>query len=84
MTEVSQLAQSAGLAALTNIIINLGCIYICWLFVQNLKIESIMKKPTAGQVRLLQILITIISGHLLATFMIDYWQWSEQLKGLGE
>ncbi|BBH23872.1 hypothetical protein Back11_52170 [Paenibacillus baekrokdamisoli] len=77
-------ATTAGQHALVSIIIELLCITLAWYVLQELKLDLFMRRARSLQARLLQVMLAVVLGHLFAGFVIDYWEWSNLLRGLVE
>jgi uncharacterized integral membrane protein (TIGR02327 family) len=71
-----------GIDALINIIISLFSIILCWRVLLTVRIEEIMRIKKKVQARALMVLLSIVLGHQLARFIIDYLFWSRMLSGL--
>ncbi|MFC4811994.1 DUF1146 family protein [Paenibacillus sp. GCM10023250] len=81
---MEQVAATAGMHALLSIVIELFSIALAWIVLQELKWDTILKRPRGGQARLLQIVLSIVLGHGFASFVLAYWNWSGLLKGIVE
>ncbi len=71
-----------GVVALINIIVSLCSIVFCWSIISNLRLEQWIKTLKASQVRVLTLILSIVLGHQLATFFIDYLSWSRLIGNL--
>jgi uncharacterized integral membrane protein (TIGR02327 family) len=71
-----------GVVALINIILSLCSIVFCWSIISNLRLEQWMKSLKASQSRILILILSIVLGHQLATFFIDYLGWSRLIGNL--
>ncbi|QHW32562.1 DUF1146 domain-containing protein [Paenibacillus rhizovicinus] len=81
---MDQVASSAGMHALMSIVIELFSIALAWIVIQEIKWDAIMKRPRGPQVRLVQIVLSIVLGHGFASFVLAYWNWSGLLRGIVE
>jgi len=81
---MDHVVATAGLHALVSIVIELMCITLAWYVIQDVKLDLFMRRPRSIRARLLQVMIAVIFGHLFAGFVIDYWQWSNLLRGIVE
>ncbi|AZN38560.1 DUF1146 family protein [Paenibacillus albus] len=81
---MDQLAANAGIHAMISILVELFSIALAWIVIQELKLDAILKRPRSTQARVLQIMLAIVIGHAFAGFILDYWGWSGQLKGIVE
>lgn len=68
-------ATTFGLNALLNICLSLACIAFSLRVLINLRIEKWLRVKKPAQARMLLILLSIVLGHQLATFFIDYLGW---------
>lgn len=82
--DLNQIAQTAGQQALLSIVVELLAIVAAWMVLQEVKLEQLLRRPRSIQARILQIMLAVIIGHLLAGFLLDYWKWSGLLRGLVE
>ncbi|MBA4495974.1 DUF1146 family protein [Paenactinomyces guangxiensis] len=71
-----------GLNALINICLSLVCIVVCWWVLMGIRIEMVMRVKRTAQAKALMIILSIILGHQLATFLIDYLSWSRSISQL--
>ncbi len=71
-----------GLTGLLNIMITVICIWVAWWAMQGFRFDIFMRNPTGRRAKVLMIMISIIMGYLVASFIIDYLQWSLVLKQL--
>ncbi|WP_246333877.1 DUF1146 family protein [Thermoactinomyces mirandus] len=78
MNGTTQLA----LTGLVNILISIVCIVIVWWILLGMRIEFLFKSNRVVQARALMILLSIVLGHQLATFFIDYLGWSQLMTQL--
>lgn len=70
--------------ALLSIVVELFSIALGWIVLQEVKWDSIVKHPRGSQVRLLQIVLSIVIGHAFASFVLNYLNWATLLKGIVE
>lgn len=82
--DLNQIAQTAGQQALLSIIVELLSIVAAWVVLQEVKLEALFRRPRSIHVRILQVMLAIVIGHLLADFLLSYWSWSGMLRGLVE
>lgn len=78
MNGMTQLA----LTGLINIFISIVCIAIVWWILLGMRIELLFKSNQVVQARALMILLSIVLGHQLASFFIDYLSWSRLITQL--
>lgn len=71
-----------GMSALINIVISLISIIICWRVLLNIHIEAILKIKKSTHVKAIIVLLSIVLGHNLASFLIDYFNWSSMIGHL--
>ncbi|MGA8944160.1 MAG: DUF1146 family protein [Thermoactinomyces sp.] len=75
-------ATQLALSGLINIIISVVCIVIVWWILLGMRIELLFKSNQVVQARALMILLSIVLGHQLASFFIDYLSWSSLISQL--
>ncbi|MCD1260878.1 DUF1146 domain-containing protein [Paenibacillus athensensis] len=72
MTDLNLLGPSASLMAIANIAIYLLCIALAWWSLQEFRFDVLLKRPKSAPAKMLQILLSIALGHLVASFFIQY------------
>ncbi|MDR6225532.1 DUF1146 family protein [Desmospora profundinema] len=73
-------ATGFAVSALVNIMISLICIAISWWVLLNVRLDLFLRDPRHVQAKALQVLLAIVLGHGLATFIIDYSGWSRTIS----
>ncbi|QOT01379.1 DUF1146 domain-containing protein [Brevibacterium sp. JNUCC-42] len=73
---------SNGLYSLMMIIISVICIGISWWAIQAFRFDLFVKRADSAQTKLLQILLSIVIGHGVARFFMDYLGYSLLLNQL--
>ena len=81
---VDQIAAATGMMGLVHIIVELLSILAAWVVVQDVRFDLFMRQPKGIKARILQVMIAVTVGHLFASFLFSYWQWSSALKFLVE
>ncbi|MCS1352266.1 DUF1146 family protein [Mechercharimyces sp. CAU 1602] len=71
-----------GTSALINITISLISIAFCWWVISNMRLDRIISKVESPHIKLFTIILSVVLGHGLATFLIDYLSWSRMIKYL--
>jgi uncharacterized integral membrane protein (TIGR02327 family) len=71
-----------GISSLVNILISLSCIVLCWWVITGIRLEEAVKKGRTAQARMLAVILSIVLGHGLASFLIDYMSWSRWMGAL--
>ncbi|RAL24590.1 DUF1146 family protein [Thermoflavimicrobium daqui] len=71
-----------GVTALINIILSLSCIVFCWSILSNITIGKWIQAKKPFQMRILMLILSIVLGHQLATFFIDYLDWTRLISQL--
>lgn len=79
---IDNVARTAAVTGIFNILITIFCIWAAWWVLQNFRFDVFMRNPKGAQAKLLLIMLSIIIGHLVSSFIIDYLQWSLLLKWL--
>ncbi len=75
-------ATQLALSGLINIFISIVCIVIVWWILLGMRIELLFKSNRVVQARALMVLLSIVLGHQLASFFIDYLSWSRLITQL--
>ncbi|MFC4077379.1 DUF1146 family protein [Salinithrix halophila] len=75
-------ATSFAATALVNILISLASIAISWWVLQNLRLDVFLRDPKGVRAKAFYVILSIVLGHGLATFIIDYTDWSRMLGHL--
>lgn len=75
-------AVSLGLTALINVVLTLVCIGFSWWVLMNVRLDAFMREPKGPQAKALMIVLSIVLGHGLATFVSDYLGWSRLISQL--
>lgn len=75
-------AALLGAQALINICISLISIVFCWWILTGIRIEAMIKTKRNTHAKALMIVLSIVLGHNLASFLIDYLGWSRMLSHL--
>ncbi|MBD3920783.1 DUF1146 domain-containing protein [Paenibacillus sp. PR3] len=73
-----------GMNGLFSIVVVLLCIILCWVVLQELKLESLMRYPKGPKARLLLVVLAVVLGHSLASFILDYYSWTRMLTAFVE
>jgi uncharacterized integral membrane protein (TIGR02327 family) len=76
------LYQVAGWNGLFSIFVTLGCVVVAWIVLQEIKWDKITRDPRGPRARVLQLLISVGLGHIVARFVLDYWSWVGTLRWL--
>jgi uncharacterized integral membrane protein (TIGR02327 family) len=69
-----------GVTALINMFLSIIFIYVSWWALQVFKFDLFIRDVNGPQAKLLQIFLAVVIGHGVATFFIDYLQWTSFLK----
>lgn len=75
-------SAQVGVSGLTAILISLVCIALSWWAMQNLKLDLIIRHPKGPQGKLLQLLLSVVLGHFVASFIMDYLGYTQMLRYL--
>jgi uncharacterized integral membrane protein (TIGR02327 family) len=79
MTDMSALSGT-GYLALLYILIYLLFIALAWWALQEFRFDLLLKRPRSAPAKMLQILLSIAIGYLVAGFFIQYLNLSVGLK----
>ncbi|MCR8660471.1 DUF1146 domain-containing protein [Paenibacillus endoradicis] len=66
-----------GLFSITLIILS---IIFVWILMSEVRWDKILKKHTSIKSRMLQVVIAIVIGYLLGSFILQYWGYSTMLQ----
>ncbi len=69
-----------GYSGVMYIAVNLICIALSWWALQSIRIDVLLYKPSGAQAKALLIILSIVMGHALAGFFIQYLGWTSLLK----
>jgi uncharacterized membrane protein YwzB len=67
---------SLGVSSLVNIILSLACITFTWWVLLQVRIEAILKIKEPLFAFIVMMILSIVIGHQLALFFINYLDWS--------
>lgn len=70
---------SIGITALVSMFSHVLFIYIAWVSLQALHVESFIRKHKVIEARLFFILVAIALGSLVSHFVLDILRWSQDL-----
>jgi len=73
-------SNSVGTSGVVSMIVSLLCVVLSWWALQNLKLDLFIRYPKSPQGRLLHLLLAIVLGHFVAGFILDYLNWSGQIR----
>ncbi|MBH5320582.1 DUF1146 domain-containing protein [Paenibacillus sp. GSMTC-2017] len=73
-----------GLTGLFSIIVQLISIFLVWILLKEVKWEAIFRFPRSLKARMFQVLLAVAIGHLLAQFVLQYWDYSTMLRSFVE
>ncbi|MFD0695516.1 DUF1146 family protein [Paenibacillus sp. GCM10027628] len=68
----SEAAKYASLMNVVDIAVYILCIGLAWWALQSFRFDVLLKRPKGAQAIMLQILLSIALGHLVASFFIQY------------
>jgi uncharacterized integral membrane protein (TIGR02327 family) len=59
--------------------LTIGCIVLCWWALQAFKFDLFIRQVNGAQSKLLQLIVSVVLGHGLAQFFIQYIEWTNLL-----
>lgn len=65
---------------LFSIFVTLGCIVLAWRLLQEVRWDRILRQPHSTGAKLLQLAASVVLGHMIARFILDYWYWTASVK----
>lgn len=72
MADGSALSSFASFSSILNILVYLVCIAASWWALQEFRFDVLLKRPRSAQAIMLQILLSIALGQLVASFFMQY------------
>ncbi|RXZ83444.1 DUF1146 domain-containing protein [Paenibacillaceae bacterium] len=84
MASMQSITNAAGMSGLLSIVVTLLSITFAWYIIQEIKMDSFVKRPKSPQARMLQLLLSVVLGHGFARFILDYMDWTRMLRWLVE
>ncbi|GAA0367364.1 DUF1146 family protein [Bacillus horti] len=67
-------------AAMFNMVVSLVFIAISWWALQVFKFDLFIRNVNSVQAKLLQLLLSVFIGHGVASFFIEYLNWTTMLR----
>lgn len=80
MDDTASMLQMTGLSGLVGIIVTLACIGFAWWALQVVKFDLFLRNPKGPQAKLLHVFLSVILGHWVSQFVLQYWEWTQTLK----
>lgn len=80
MNPVESVPVSVGVNGLTAILVSLACVALSWWALQNLKLDLFIRHPKGPQGKLLQVLLAVVLGRFVASFVLEYWGYTQMLR----
>ncbi|WP_334072190.1 MULTISPECIES: DUF1146 family protein [Paenibacillus] len=80
MNPVESVPVSVGVNGLTAILVSLACVALSWWALQNLKLDLFIRQPKGPQGKLLQLLLAVVLGRFVASFVLEYWGYTQMLR----
>ncbi|WP_166243562.1 DUF1146 family protein [Paenibacillus turpanensis] len=78
---MDDLSQSfLGYSGIVYIVLNLICIAAAWWALQAVRVDVLLFRPNGARAKALLIMVSIVLGHGLAGFLIQYMGWTSLLK----
>ncbi|MGG1552519.1 DUF1146 family protein [Paenibacillus ferrarius] len=68
----NEAAKYASLMNTVDIVVYIACIGLAWWALQAFRFDVLLKQPKGAKAIMLQILLAIGLGHLVASFFIQY------------
>lgn len=82
MDVAEKMAYSMGMTGLLSILVALVCIAVSWWALQQFRFDLFLKQPKSPAGKMLQVLLSIALGYQVARFVLEYFNWSQLLKGM--
>ncbi|WP_416147744.1 DUF1146 family protein [Salipaludibacillus sp. HK11] len=74
--------ESLGQESLFNILISLMVLIVVWWSVQSIKFDLFVRDPDGVKAKSLMIIITIALSHMVTSFLLNYLNWSTNIRFL--
>jgi len=72
--------MTTGVEGLFSIMLIILSIIFVWILMSEVRWDKILKKHTSIKSRMLQVVIAIVIGYLLGSFILQYWGYSTMLQ----
>jgi len=82
MVSLTNFNPSVAASSMVYIVIVIVCIALSWWGLRQFRFDLFLHRPKSPASVLLQIFIAIVLGSEVARFFIDYFNWSQLLKGM--
>lgn len=76
--------MSEGVQGLFSIVVVLLSILFIWMLLSEVKWDALLKNPVSPKARMLQIVIAVVLGYWLGSFILQYWGFSTMLQDFVE
>lgn len=76
----NDMIQSASMTGITHMLITVLAIALAGWALQAVRFDVLLKDPKGGKAKMLQILLAIVIGYMLASFILDYLSWSSIIR----
>ncbi|MFX3617558.1 MAG: DUF1146 family protein [Sporolactobacillus sp.] len=73
---------NVGFQALLSIFVHLLFFILTWWALQGVKFETLLRRPSSIQARILYLLLAIAISYPVAAFFLDYLNWSLALPNI--
>lgn len=73
---------SLGMTGLVSIVVVLLCMGLSWWALQQFRFDLFLKQPKSAPAKMLQVLLSVALGYQIARFVLDYFHWTQLLKGM--
>ncbi len=71
-----------GYSGLLGIVVIIVCIALTWWALQIFRFDLFTHNPNSPQAKTLQVILSIVIGYLLASFFLDFLNWSLNIVNL--
>jgi len=65
---------------LLGIVLTIICIGLSWWAIQAFRFDLFTANPKGPQAKALQIILAVVLGYQLASFLLDYFGWTVNLR----
>lgn len=72
--------SAVAMNAMFNMVLTLVLIFVSWWALQAFKFDLFIRHVNSPQAKILQLLLAVFIGHGVASFFIQYLNWTTLLK----
>lgn len=73
---------SLGVSGVMYIVLTLICIAFAWKALQQVRWDVLLRLPDSAWSKMLVIMLSIVLGYGLSSFILSYWGWTVMMKSM--